>query len=78
MPDQNIRRGVISPRAGTIAEVLQANGYATWALGKWHLANMEDPATIPLHIFNPLRATPQQEAAMCLRCHRDKHAPRGR
>lgn len=35
-------RGVISPRAGTIAEVLRVNGYATWALGKWHLANMED------------------------------------
>ncbi|MFN8024669.1 MAG: arylsulfatase [Acidimicrobiales bacterium] len=35
-------RGVISPRAGTLAEVLQANGYATFALGKWHLANMED------------------------------------
>jgi arylsulfatase A-like enzyme len=35
-------RGVISPRAGTIAEILQANGYATFALGKWHLANMED------------------------------------
>ena len=35
-------RGVISPSAGTLAEVLQANGYATFALGKWHLANMED------------------------------------
>ncbi len=35
-------RGVISPQAGTIAEILQANGYATYALGKWHLANMED------------------------------------
>ena len=35
-------RGVISPQAGTIAEILQSNGYATFALGKWHLANMED------------------------------------
>jgi arylsulfatase len=35
-------RGAISPRAGTVAEVLQSNGYATFALGKWHLANMED------------------------------------
>lgn len=37
-------RGVITPRAATIAEVLQANGYATFAVGKWHLANMEDSA----------------------------------
>jgi arylsulfatase len=35
-------RGVINPRAGTIAEILRAEGYATFALGKWHLANMED------------------------------------
>ena len=35
-------RGVISPRAATLAEILRANGYATFALGKWHLANMED------------------------------------
>ncbi len=37
-------RGVISPRAGTIAEILQSTGYSTFALGKWHLANMEDCA----------------------------------
>ncbi len=35
-------RGVISPNAATVAEVLQASGYSTFALGKWHLANMED------------------------------------
>ncbi|MEZ5342615.1 MAG: sulfatase-like hydrolase/transferase [Acidimicrobiales bacterium] len=35
-------RGVIAPSAGIIPEVLRANGYATFALGKWHLANMED------------------------------------
>lgn len=35
-------RGVISPSAATLAEVLSSNGYATFALGKWHLANMED------------------------------------
>jgi arylsulfatase A-like enzyme len=35
-------RGRISPQAGTAAELLSATGYATFALGKWHLANMED------------------------------------
>ena len=35
-------RGVISPEAATIAEILGSNGYSTFALGKWHLANMED------------------------------------
>ena len=35
-------RGVIAPSAGTLAEVLSSNGYSTFALGKWHLANMED------------------------------------
>ncbi len=37
-------RGVITPKAATMAEVLQAAGYSTFALGKWHLANMEDCA----------------------------------
>ena len=35
-------RGAISPTAGTLAEILSAQGYNTFALGKWHLANMED------------------------------------
>ncbi|NKC15208.1 MAG: sulfatase-like hydrolase/transferase [Gammaproteobacteria bacterium] len=35
-------RGVISPQAATLAEVLTSGGYSTFALGKWHLANMED------------------------------------
>lgn len=35
-------RGVITPHAATLAEVLNGAGYSTFALGKWHLANMED------------------------------------
>ena len=37
-------RGVITPKAATLAEVLRGAGYNTFALGKWHLANMEDCA----------------------------------
>ena len=35
-------RGGISPRAATLAELLRAQGYATYAAGKWHLAPMEE------------------------------------
>ena len=34
--------GQISHNAATMAEVLRAEGYGTWAVGKWHLVNMED------------------------------------
>ncbi len=34
--------GHISNHAGTIAEVLSAEGYATFCTGKWHLAPMEN------------------------------------
>lgn len=30
-------RGAITPRAATLAEMLRAGGYSTYALGKWHL-----------------------------------------
>ena len=48
-------RGVISPRAGTIAEILQSAGYSTFALGKWHLSNMEDCAPAGPMTHWPLR-----------------------
>jgi len=35
-------RGHISNNAATVAEVLRDNGYTTFALGKWHLAQMEE------------------------------------
>jgi arylsulfatase len=35
-------RGHVTNHAATIAEVLRDEGYATFALGKWHLCQMED------------------------------------
>lgn len=38
-------RGCITPHAATIAEILRQEGYATYALGKWHLAPMQEAST---------------------------------
>jgi arylsulfatase A-like enzyme len=38
-------RGCITPHAATIAEMLHQEGYATFALGKWHLAPMTEAST---------------------------------
>ena len=35
-------RGHITNHAATVAEVLRDEGYATFALGKWHLCSMEN------------------------------------
>ena len=35
-------RGHISNHAATMAEVLRDEGYATFAVGKWHLCQMEN------------------------------------
>lgn len=36
--DQSPERGWMPRNAETIAQVLKKDGYATWAIGKWHLA----------------------------------------
>jgi len=35
-------RGNVTPHAATIAEMLREEGYATFCLGKWHLAQIQD------------------------------------
>jgi arylsulfatase A-like enzyme len=48
-------RGGISPRAATLAELLRAHGYATYAAGKWHLAPMEETSAAGPHHNWPLQ-----------------------
>jgi arylsulfatase len=47
-------RGRISPSAATTAEVLQHHGWATYCVGKWHLAPMrEASAAGPVYRLAP-------------------------
>ena len=48
-------RGGITPRAATMAEVLRAQGYATFCAGKWHLAPMEECTAAGPHHNWPLQ-----------------------
>jgi arylsulfatase len=48
-------RGGISPKAATLAELLRAHGYATYAAGKWHLAPMEETSAAGPHHNWPLQ-----------------------
>ena len=48
-------RGGISPRAATVADMLRAHGYATYAAGKWHLAPMEECSAAGPHTSWPVQ-----------------------
>ncbi|MCB0994207.1 MAG: arylsulfatase [Acidimicrobiales bacterium] len=44
-------RGEFPAGAGTLAQVLSAEGYATYAIGKWHLVPRDQRATGPYHMW---------------------------
>jgi len=48
-------RGAISPQAATMAQLLQAHGYATYAAGKWHLAPLAEGTAAGPHTNWPLQ-----------------------
>jgi arylsulfatase A-like enzyme len=44
-PDRPNFQGGVTPAAGTVAEMLNGNGYSTYGIGKWHIA--------PIHTVTP-------------------------
>ncbi len=44
-------RGEFPEGAGTLAQILRAEGYATYAIGKWHLVPRDQRATGPFHMW---------------------------
>jgi arylsulfatase A-like enzyme len=48
-------RGGIDPSVPTVAELLRAHGYATYAAGKWHLAPMHETSAAGPHHSWPLQ-----------------------
>jgi arylsulfatase len=44
-------RGEFPAGAGTLAQVLRAEGYATYAIGKWHLVPRDQRAAGPFHMW---------------------------
>ncbi|HEY5640041.1 MAG TPA: arylsulfatase [Dehalococcoidia bacterium] len=48
-------RGGITPRAATVAELLRTAGYATYSVGKWHLAPMIECSAAGPHDNWPLQ-----------------------
>lgn len=49
------KRGAVSPQAGTLAEILGAQGYRTYAVGKWHLAPADQTSAAGPYDQWPLR-----------------------
>ena len=47
-------QGRITPKAATFAEMLSNHAYGSYAVGKWHLANMADYTTAGPHAYWPL------------------------
>jgi len=49
-------RGRVTPAAATVAQILQANGYSTYGVGKWHLVPASD-----MHASSPRTHWPLQK-----------------